>query len=145
METETIRVGAMTIRFLIDAADSSGSATAFEVVIPAGVKLPAPHSHDGYEETIYGVSGVSRWTIDGTAVDLEAGAAICIPRGAVHHFDNPGDVDAKVLAVVSPGVLGPAYFREVAEIFARSSGGPPDVAAIGEVMLRHGLTPAEPG
>jgi hypothetical protein len=41
-------------------------------------------------------------------------------------------------------VLGPDYFREVAAVFADSGGGPPDLARIGEVMRRHGLTPAPP-
>jgi quercetin dioxygenase-like cupin family protein len=30
--------------------------------------MPAPHSHDGFEETIYGLEGVSAWTIDGETV-----------------------------------------------------------------------------
>lgn len=35
-----------------------------------------------------------------------------------------------------------AYFRAIGEVLAASAGGPPDLAAIGEVMRRHGLTPA---
>jgi hypothetical protein len=64
------------------------------------------------------------------------------PRGAVHHFDNTRDVDAEALAIVTPGILGPDFFREVAAILDATAGGPPDLAAIGEVMRRHGLTPA---
>ncbi len=52
------------------------------------------------------------------------------------------DVDAKALAVVTPGILGPDYFREVAAILDAAAGGPPDFAALGDVMRRHGLTPA---
>jgi hypothetical protein len=44
---------------------------------------------------------------------------------------------------VTPGILGPDYFREVAAILAAAAGGPPDYAALGEVMRRHGLTCAE--
>ena len=104
--------------------------------------MPAPHSHDGFEETVYGLEGVSTWTIDGTAVDVAPGDALCIRRGAVHHFDNHGDVDAKVLCVITPGALGPEYFHEVAAVFTASAAGPPDLARIGDVMRRHGLTPA---
>jgi hypothetical protein len=71
-----------------------------------------------------------------------AGEALLIPRGAVHHFDNTQDDDARALAIVTPGVLGPDYFGEVAAVLDAAAGGPPDVAAIGEVMRRHGLTPA---
>jgi hypothetical protein len=53
-------------------------------------------------------------------------------------------VDAKVVSIITPGVLGPDYFREVAAVFADTSDGPPDLARIGEVMRRHGLTPAPP-
>jgi hypothetical protein len=35
--------------------------------------------------------------------------------------------------------------REIVEVLAASSGGPPELAAIGEVMRRHGLTPAAAG
>ena len=65
-----------------------------------------------------------------------------IPRGVVHQFANSGDVDATQLAIVAPGILGPDYFREVGAILEAAAGGPPDMAALGAVMRRHGLTPA---
>ena len=82
------------------------------------------------------------WTIEGTPIDVGPGEALCIPRGAVHHFDNTRDVDARALAVVTPGILGPDYFREVGGVLDAAAGGPPDLAAIAAVMRRHGLTPA---
>jgi hypothetical protein len=51
-------------------------------------------------------------------------------------------ITAKFLAIATPAVFGSANFRETAQVLAASSGGPPDMAAIGEVMRRHGLTPA---
>jgi hypothetical protein len=44
------------------------------------------------------------------------------------------------LAIVTPGVLGPDFFREVAAVLDAAAG-PPDLTAIHEVMRRHGLTP----
>ena len=140
---EEIEVGAIAIRFLVYGDQSTGAVAVFEFDVPAGAKVPAAHSHDGYEETIYGLEGVLTWTIEGTPIDVGPGEALCIPRGAVHQFDNAGDVDAKALAVVTPGILGPDYFREVAAILDAATGGPPDFAALGEVMRRHGLTCAE--
>jgi quercetin dioxygenase-like cupin family protein len=139
---EEIRVGRMAIRFLVEGAQSAGSVAVFEFDVPAGSQVAAAHSHDGYEETIYGLAGVLTWTIEGTTTDVGPGEALRIPRGAVHHFDNRGDVDAKALAIVTPGILGPDFFREVAAILDAAAGGPPDLAAIGTVMRRHGLTPA---
>jgi quercetin dioxygenase-like cupin family protein len=139
---EEIKVGAMAIRFLLEGVESGGSLAVFEFDVPAGAKVASPHSHDGYEETIYGLEGVLTWTLEGVPVDIGPGETLFIPRGAVHHFDNTHDGDAKALAVVTPGILSPDFFREVAAVLDASAGGPPDVAALGEVMRRHGLTPA---
>jgi quercetin dioxygenase-like cupin family protein len=62
--------------------------------------VAAPHSHDAFDETIYGLEGVLTWTIDGTPTDVPAGEAFYIPPGAVHSFDNTSEVDAKALAIV---------------------------------------------
>ena len=142
MTSEEIRVGDLAIRFLVEGEESGGSVAVFEFDVPAGAKVAVGHSHDGYEETIYGLEGALTWTIEGVLVDVGPGEALCIPRGAVHQFDNTGDVDAKALAVVTPGILGPDYFREVAAILDAAAGAPPNLAAIATVMRRHGLTPA---
>jgi quercetin dioxygenase-like cupin family protein len=139
---EEIKVGELAIRFLVEGEESAGSVAVFEFDVPAGAMVAAAHSHDGYEETIYGVEGILTWTIEGTPTDVGPGEALCIPRGAVHHFDNTREVDAKALAIATPGILGPDYFREVAAILDAAAGGPPDLAAIAAVMRRHGLTPA---
>ena len=143
-DRDTITVGAFGVRFLIEAADSNGSAAVFECSVPANARMPAPHSHDGFEETIYGLEGVTTWTIDGETVQIGPGEAVCVPRGHVHGFENHGSVDASFLAIATPALFGPAYFREIGTVLAAGAGGPPDLAAIGAVMHRHGLTPAPP-
>ncbi|HYB28006.1 MAG TPA: cupin domain-containing protein [Solirubrobacteraceae bacterium] len=144
MDNDTITMGALGVRFLVEAADSNGTASVFECFVPANSRMPAPHSHDGFEETIYGVEGTTTWTIDGNTIDVGPGEAVCVRRGQIHGFQNHGDVDATFLAIATPAVFGPAYFREIGEVLAASTGGPPDLAALGEVMRRHGLTPAPP-
>jgi quercetin dioxygenase-like cupin family protein len=141
---EPIGVGAMSVRFLVESEDSNGSATVFECDVPADAMMPAPHSHDTFEETVYGLRGITTFTVGGETVEVGPGDAICIARGTVHGFENRGATDARFLAVISPGVFGPSYFREIGEVLSSSAGGPPDRAAIGEVMRRHGLTPAAP-
>jgi quercetin dioxygenase-like cupin family protein len=137
---EQIEVGALSIRFRVEGEQSGGSVAVFEFDVPAGTRVPAGHSHDGYEETIYGLEGTLTWTVEGRSIDIGPGDVLCIPRGAVHQFDNPFAADAKALAVVTPGILGPDYFREVSAILAAAVDGPPDYEALGEVMRRHGLT-----
>jgi quercetin dioxygenase-like cupin family protein len=139
---EEIRIGQMAIRFLVEGKESGGSVALFEFDVPVGARVPAAHSHDGYEETIYGLRGVLTWTVEGGRLEIGPGQVLCIPRGAVHRFDNNHDADAGALAVVTPGILGPDYFRDVAAVLDAAAGGPPDLAALGDVMRRHGLTPA---
>ena len=143
-DNDTITVGALGVRFLVEAADSNGTASVFECYVPARAKMPAPHSHDGFEETIYGLEGTTTWTIDGDTVEVGPGEAVCVRRGQIHGFENRGSVDATFLAIATPAAFGSAYFREIGAVLAASAGGPPDLAAAGEVMRRHGLTPAPP-
>jgi len=142
---ETIRLGPLAVRFLVTGENSSGSVAMFELVVPAGQRLMAPtHSHDHYEETFYGIEGMLTWTVDSKVIDVGPGQALCIPRGAVHRFDNNGAADVKGLCVVTPAVFGPQFFREAAEVIRTATGGPPDRAKMVEIMRRHGLTPAPP-
>jgi len=140
---ETMHVGSLAIRFLVTGDDSNGSAAIFEMRVPAGDKVPAPaHSHDAYEETVYGLEGVLTWTVDGQHVEVGPGQALCIPRGAVHRFDNVDNRDARALVVVTPAQIGPEYFREVAAVLEAAGGGPPDRARLAGILRHHGLTPA---
>jgi quercetin dioxygenase-like cupin family protein len=140
---ELITVGPVSVRFLVTADQSNGSLATFELFVAASKSLPAPtHSHDGYEETMYGIEGVLTVTVDGNVIELGPGQAICIPRSAVHRFDNHGEIDAKVLCMVTPALIGPEYFQEVAAVLAEAAGGPPDRVRMIEIMRQHGLTPA---
>jgi quercetin dioxygenase-like cupin family protein len=140
---ETIRLGPLSVRFLVTARNSSGSLAAFEMMVPGGQRLMAPaHSHDKYEETIYGIDGVLTWTVNGTRFEVGPGQTLCIPRGAVHRFDNHGNADVKALCVISPAAIGPEFFRESAEVINAAAAGPPDRVKMAEIMRRHGLTPA---
>src|SRR5262245_59490992 len=116
MNTETIKAGQITINFLLEAADTNGSEALFEFIVPFGVKTTIPHYHENFDETIYGLAGVMTFTVDGKTVNIAAGETCFIPRGAVHGFNNFGKEDARALAVITPALLGPNYFKEVAEI-----------------------------
>ncbi len=142
---EAIRLGPLVVRFLITGENSTGTVAAFELMVPAAERLTAPaHSHDHYEETIYGIEGVLTWTVNGKQIDVGPGQALCIPRGAIHRLDNNGPKDVKALCVITPAAIGPQYFRESAEVINAAAGGPPDRAKMAEIMRRHGLTPAIP-
>lgn len=133
---DPIRLGALLVRFLLHET----STVLFTFEVPVGAKVPGAHSHDAYDETIYGLAGTLTWTVGGSRREVAEGEVIHIPRGVVHHFANESGADANALAIVTPGLLGPEYFREVGALL--DAGGPPDPVALADVMRRHGLTPA---
>ena len=139
---EIIRVGQIEIRFLLESKGSNGQLAMLEFTVPAGAKVPAPHSHTHYDETIYGLEGAMTFTVNGQPVDIAAGDTCFIPRGVVHGFNNQKPANARALAVVTPALIGPEFFREMAAIV--NAGGPPDLEKIKAVMTRHGLVPAPP-
>ncbi|MFI5015988.1 MAG: cupin domain-containing protein [Hyphomicrobiales bacterium] len=106
-----------------------------------GRGMPVPHYHRDGDETVYGLAGAVTFTIDGTPRAIGPGDTVCIPRGVVHGFDNRSGAPATCLCVLTPGVLGPGYFREIALLVAA---GPQDPVKMREIMQRHGLIPAPP-
>jgi quercetin dioxygenase-like cupin family protein len=140
---EEIRFGGLVIRYLVDPQASGGSVAMFEFEVAPGAKVPAAHSHDAYEETAYGLEGTLTYTVNGQTMEGGPGDSVLIPRGAVHRFENLHSAPAKALAIITPGLLGPDYFREIAAVLQSApAGSPPNAAVIGEIMRRHGLTPA---
>ena len=121
---EEIRVGQLAIRFLVEGDESGGSVAIFEFDVPAGARVPVAHSHDAYEETIYGLEGVLTWTVDGAHGGRPRRRAL-IPRGVVHRFDNRTTPTRRRWRSSRPGILGPQYFREIAESSTRPRAGRP--------------------
>jgi quercetin dioxygenase-like cupin family protein len=140
---EIIQAGAITITFLLTKNDTGGALTMFEATVPPGAGVGVPHYHSGWEETIYGIDGVTTLMVAGKRIDVKAGDAIVIPRGVVHALKNENDRPARSLCVITPGVLGPEFFREIAALAV--PGTPPNPQKMAEVMARHGLVPVPNG
>ena len=136
---ETIHLGQVEIRFLLDGNDTGGSMSMFEFLVAPGAKVPVPHYHEGFDEAAYGIEGVLTFTVDGVPHRIGPGDRCFIPRGKVHHFVNDGTAPVRALPVLTPAVGGRAFFREMAALM---KAGPPDPAKAGEIMRRHGLVPA---
>jgi quercetin dioxygenase-like cupin family protein len=135
---ELIDLGSLTVKFLRSKDDTSGSLDLFEMTVQPNGRMPVPHYHDRWDETIYGLDGTSTWRGDGRDIDLSPGETVFIARGIVHGFSNRSRGPASCLCVLSPGVLGPQYFRDMAALI---SAGAPDPARMKETMLRYGLVP----
>ena len=116
MSKEKIKAGQITVDFLLEASDTNGATAMFEFTVPAGAKVPLPHYHEHFDETIYGLEGIVTFVVDGKAIDIAPGETCFIPRGAVHGFNNLKQEDARSLAIITPALLGPIFFKEVAEL-----------------------------
>ena len=136
---EVIRIGQIEVRYLFEGVDTNGALALFECTIPPNVRVPAPHRHVAYEETIWEIAGTCTFIVEGRELALAPGQALFIPRGAAHQFVNRSPETVRFLATITPGVLSPDFFREVGTVV--NAGGPPDLKCIGEIMVRHGLQP----
>lgn len=136
---EVIKFGGMEIHYCLEANDTRDKLTMFKCVISAGAKIAAAHYHENFDETVYGLKGVATYTVDGKTIELHAGDSLFIPRGAVHAFANKTEETIEFLCVITPGLFGPDYFKDIAEVI--NAGGPPDMVKLKQVMLNHGLVP----
>ncbi len=136
--SETIRIGGLELRFLQSKEDTGGSLDMFEMTVQPNARMPVPHYHESWDETVYGLVGTTTWRIDRQKVTVGPGQTVFIKRGVIHGFDNSAQEPGTCLCVLCPGVLGPAYFREMAALLAE---GAADLAKMKATMLRYGLVP----
>lgn len=136
--SEMIDFGPFQVNFLRSKHDTEGSVDVFELILSAEGRMPVPHYHEDWDETVYGVEGVVTYTIGGVRHDIAPGDSAFVPRGVVHGFSNPSGKVAKCLCILTPGKLGPDYFRELA---AEVRTGKPDPAVMKGIMDRYGLIP----
>lgn len=135
---EAIRIGGLQLEFLHSKDDTAGSVDVFRMTVQPNARVPVPHYHETWDETVYGLSGTLTFRVDGREIALSHGDSVFIKRGVVHGFSNPLQEPATCLSILTPGVLGTAYFREIAELV---SSGAPDPGRMKEIMLKHRLIP----
>jgi quercetin dioxygenase-like cupin family protein len=142
MAMETIQIGGLTLEFMHSKADTDGSLDMFKMTVQPNAKVPAPHYHERWDEVVYGLTGTLTWTVEGTPFRIGRGQSKFIKRGEAHGFKNESQEPAACLSIMTPAVLGTAYFRELAALL--STGGPPDVEKMKDIMRRYGLVPVMP-
>lgn len=135
-----IKVGQLSIRYLIDGSASDGMGL-FELTVPPGSNVPPPHSHSKNDECIYLLEGRLCYSVDGNTRDLGLGDWMFSPKGSLHQFSNPHAQTARALVIQTPDI-GAQYFRDVAAVV--NAGGPPDRMKLLAVMAEYGLVPAQP-
>lgn len=70
------------------------------VVPPQSVTLPHRHLHS--EEIYHFTSGSGWMRLGSEQFPVTAGDTVCIPPGAVHALDNPGQQELRLLCCSSP-------------------------------------------
>lgn len=134
----TIRFAGLDLCFLQDRHGTNGGIDLFTTTAQPRAGMPIPHYHESWDETVYGLSGTTTWMIAGRDVAVGPGESAFIPRGVVHGFGNHSDQPATFLSLLTPGVLGPEYFQETADLV---NSGNTDPKAMKALMLRYGLVP----
>jgi len=107
----------------------------------AGGAGPAPHYHDQVDETLYGLEGVLTFTVDGRPT-RSTRRPLLRPARRRPPLRQHQRRNHRTLAMLTPALIGPAYFRDIVALL--SAGGPPDPVRIAEVMRRHGLIVVPP-
>ena len=97
------------IVFLITGEETGGAFSMGEVSVPPGGG-PPPHIHHR-EETFYVLEGTLTVQAGEKTVHASPGDCVYLPRGIAHSFKNTGNVDAKLIAVLTPAGLE-KFFEE---------------------------------
>lgn len=92
------------------------------------------HVHERLEETWYVLEGEVEFQVGGETFRASPGACVFVPPHVPHAFANRTEASAKFLLIMSPPTHD-HYFRELAEILARS--GPPDSDAIAALRRKY--------
>ena len=95
-------------------ADTGGSFSVHDNVIPAGSPGPLPHLHRNHEETFYVLEGELTVRVGRRRITAPVGSFVVIPRGVVHQPSNPGTEPTRVLLIFSPSGME-RFFEEAAE------------------------------
>lgn len=90
------------------------TSTVFETERAAGdARGSGLHSHPGFDETFYVVSGEWEFIAGDRTVLADAGTVVHLPRGIFHHFRSTGRLEGKLFGIATPGGIED-YFEEAA-------------------------------
>jgi quercetin dioxygenase-like cupin family protein len=124
-------------RYLLRGGETGGRFALLEHTIPPRALAAPMHTHEREDEFSLVLEGRVGAQVGDEVLVAGPGELIRKPRGVPHAFWNAGDEEARLLELISPAGFE-AYFAEMAPIL--NAAGPPDVAALGAVQARYGLT-----
>ncbi len=102
-----------------DVLDDADTHKVKRITVMPGKRL-SYQRHERRAEHWYIVLGEARVTLDGDIVDLAAGEAIDIGRGAAHRIENPGAEPLVFIEVQSGTYFGEDDIERLEDDFGRS-------------------------
>ena len=134
----TLKVLDVTHTYKATAAETGGSFSLWEAIIPPGAGAP-PHTHAREDESFYVLSGEILIEFEGEPHPRRVGPGGFFfgARGRRHAFRNVGDQPARVLIVSTPSC---GLDRMFAELDAATAAGRPDMARLAAITARYGVT-----
>jgi mannose-6-phosphate isomerase-like protein (cupin superfamily) len=124
-------------RFIVRSEDTGGRFALIEHTL-ALKSLGAPtHVHANEDEYSFVLSGELGVQLGEEVLTAGPGETVVKPRGVPHAFWNPGEEEARLLELISPGAFE-HYFVEMAPLL--NVDGERDFERIGEIQARYGLS-----
>ncbi|HKP90203.1 MAG TPA: cupin domain-containing protein [Thermoleophilaceae bacterium] len=134
---ETVFLGGLGVRFMIDAEKAGGGISLVEHPI-APRTLAAPlHRHANEDEYSYVLEGRVGVQLGDEVLEAGPGELVFKPRNQWHAFWNPGDEPARLLEFISPGGFE-QYFADIAPLLPPNRE-EPDFEALAATQARYGL------
>jgi mannose-6-phosphate isomerase-like protein (cupin superfamily) len=137
-EGETVMMGGLGVRLMIESAQSGGGFALVEHPIGPRVLAAPLHTHEREDEYTYVLEGEVGVQVGEEVRVARPGDLVFKPRGVPHAFWNAGDEPARALEIISPaGFEG--YFAEIAPLLPPNHTGLPNEQALGVVMAKYRL------
>jgi quercetin dioxygenase-like cupin family protein len=133
---ERTAFGPNQVTFVLSGDDTGGtySLTDFTMAAPPAPG-PPPHIHEDADECVYVLEGTLEMGVGDERIIGAAGSVMLAPRGTLHSLVNLGPGPSRFIVVLAaPGFEG--YWREMADLAARSSG-PPDPEVVSGLQRKY--------
>jgi quercetin dioxygenase-like cupin family protein len=134
----TLNVLGVTHTYKAKSADTAGSFSLWEAVVPPGAGAPQ-HTHAHEDEAFYVLSGELVIEFEGESAPRRVGPGGFFfgARGRCHSFRNVGETPARVLILCTPSC---GLDRMFGELDAATASGTPGFAKLVAVAAKYGVT-----
>ncbi len=125
----------------VASGQTGGAYSLFEVKVgPRGGEGPRVQHRE--DECLYVVEGRFAFAVEGVETEAGPGAHLYVPKGALHAYENVGDVGGRLLAIHTPGGVQEGFLMAADEAAAEP------VAASGRrgfaaLVAEHGVEVCE--